>query len=185
MAHSRRPSLPIAAASPAMRPNRPGLVILWAIFAIVLATLSTIPPAEAGWSTRRGGELGTLVTTTTAAGDELFVFCARGGLGFGLVPRLSPQPGGPGDLTQMPITVALDQAAPVGLVVEGFSGAWVAFDTAARGVATALPGATAVTVTIAPSHAEAFVAARQVHVPGGGFAAAIGKAGFPARCRVQ
>ncbi|NVO16735.1 MAG: hypothetical protein HXX10_22150 [Rhodoplanes sp.] len=151
-----------------------------------MASLSLVATAaEAGWSARKGGGLGTLVSTTTPAGDEFFLFCSKTGLGLGLVARVSTRPGGPSDLTQLPVTVALDDKPAVALTVEGFDGAWVGTDATATAVARDIPAATAVTVTIAPSHAEGFEAARQVFVPGGGLAAATAKAGFPARCRVK
>lgn len=160
-----------------------------AVASLALATLAVttlaVTTADAGWSTRKGGELGTLVSTTTAAGDELFVFCTRTGLGLGLVARVSMRPGGPSDLTRVPVGIALDHTPAVALTVEGFDGAWVAADATAAAIAEAIPAAMTVTVTIAPSHAAGFEAARQVFVPGGGFAAAVARAGFPTRCRVR
>ncbi|MFD2181365.1 hypothetical protein [Rhodoplanes azumiensis] len=153
-----------------------GLVIL----GMAIAAVTT---ATAGWSTRRGGELGQLVTTSTAAGDELFLFCGKDGLGVGIVARLSPRPGGPSDLTRVPLTVAVDDRPAVALAVEGFEGAWVAFDRDAATLASAIATARTLVVTIAPSHADAFAAGRQVFVPGGGFTTALDKARFPARCR--
>jgi hypothetical protein len=149
------------------------------------AVLLAATVAEAGWSTRKGGGLGTLVSTTTPAGDELFLFCSKTGLGVGLVARISTRPGGPSDLTQVPISIALDDKPGVALVVEGYDGAWVGTDPAAAAVVRDIAAATAVTVTIAPSHAAAFETARQIFAPGGGLAAALGKAGFPARCRTK
>ncbi|MDC7787538.1 hypothetical protein PQJ75_14630 [Rhodoplanes sp. TEM] len=159
-------------------PRRPAAGLL-----VLAALLAAATDAAAGWSTRRGGELGTLVTTSTPAGDELFLFCSRSGLGVGIVARLSPRPGGPSDLTRVPVTVAIEDRPPVALAVEGFEGAWVAFDREAAALAPAIASGRSIVLTIAPSHAEAFEAGRQVFVPGGGFATALDKARFPARCR--
>lgn len=165
-----------APASPLRRFALTGLVIA----ATAAAAMTT---ATAGWTTRKGGELGTLVTTSTPTGDELFLFCSKDGLGVGIVARLSPRPGGPSDLTRVPLTVAIDDRPPVALAVEGFEGAWVAFDREAAALASGIATARTLVLTIAPSHADAFEAGRQVYVPGGGFSTALGKARFPARCR--
>lgn len=151
-------------------------------FVTITTAMLLATAAQAGWTIRKGGELGTLVSATTPAGDEFFLFCSRTGPGFGLVARVSTSPGGPSDLTRVPITVAIDDKPAVALTVEGFDGAWVTPE-AVPTLAAALPTATVVTVTIADSHAAGFEAPRQVFVPGGGFSSALSKAGFPPRCR--
>lgn len=154
------------------------------VAALVAAAVTSPTAAQAEWITRKGGALGTLVSNTTAAGDELFFFCSRRGLAIGFVWRVSAKPGGPSDLTQTPIAVSLDDGPATPATFAGFDGAWVADDANSLALAPALPKGAVVTVVIADSHAAAFETPRQEYQMTG-FNAAFAKARYPARCQLK
>lgn len=151
------------------------------IAAVVAASIAVTTAAQAEWVTRNGGALGTLVSNTNDGGDELFFFCSRQGLNIGFVWRVSTKPGGPSDLTRVPVAVAIDGGPAIRAAFEGFDGAWVADSPA---LAASLPKAGLVTVVIADSHAGGFEAPRQQYAMTG-FNTALAKARYPARCQVR
>lgn len=153
------------------------------ITSFVAAAVSATP-AQAEWTTRQGGDFGMLVSNTNAEGDELFLYCAQQGLNVGFVLRVSSRPGGPSDLTKVPVAVTLDDGPAARLTVEGYDGAWFSAEPESFALAAALVKSGNATVAIADDYAEAFEASRPSFALAGS-AAALAKAGFPARCRAK
>lgn len=154
------------------------------IMSLVAAVAVVSTPAQAEWTTRQGGDFGMLVSNTNAEGDELFLYCAQQGLNVGFVLRVSSKPGGPSDLTKVPVAVTLDDRPAAQLTIEGYDGAWFSAEPGSFALAAALIKSASATVAIADSYAEAFEAPRPTFALAGS-AAALAKAGFPARCRAK
>jgi hypothetical protein len=150
------------------------------LFVAAVAVVST--PAQAEWTTRQGGDFGMLVSNANADGDELFVYCAQQGLNVGFVLRVSSKPGGPSDLTKVRVAVSVDGRPATPLTIEGYDGAWVSMEPTSFALANALLKSGSATVRVADDYAEAFEASAPEFALAGS-AAALAKAGFPARCR--